>query len=217
MSKQQLRYKLDIKIDLIRLNDLPKIARLYEDAFADHFLSHMGPEFLKLLCAQFMNSPTNFGFVAKCNGSPVGFLLGTIDSEPFVQFYHQNFIVLSLIVMKRYLMDAYVRKHIIKRLGHILVAIKTLFTFPKRESTPNQYNTSVPAKLLAIGVDSNYRGIGIANKLTSHFCAEMKSKGLKEVGLSVLIWNERAIGFYKKDGWIQEESSETSLIFSRHI
>jgi len=215
--KQQHHYKLDIKIDPIRVNDLPEIARLYEDAFADHFLGHMGPKFLKLFCAQFMNSPTNYGFVAKCNGRPVGFLLGTIDSEPFNQFYHQNFIVLSLIVMKRYLMDAYVRKHITKRLGNILVAIKTLFTSPKRESNSNQDNTFEPARLLAIGVDSNHRGIGIANKLTSHFCAEMKSKGLKEVGLSVLIWNERAIGFYKKDGWIQEESSETNLSFIRSI
>jgi ribosomal protein S18 acetylase RimI-like enzyme len=215
--KQKHHYKLDIMIDPIRLNDLPEIVRLYEDAFAAHFLGHMGPKFLKLFCAQFVNSPTNYGFVAKCNGRPVGFLLGTIDSEPFYQFYHQNFIVLSLLVMKKYLMDAYVRKHITKRLGYILVAIKTLFTSPKRESNPNLYNTFVSARLLAIGVDSNSRGIGIANKLTSHFCAQMKREGFKKVGLSALAWNERAIRFYKRDGWIQEESSETSVSFIRSI
>lgn len=208
---------LDIKIDPIRLIDLPEIARLYEDAFADHFLGHMGPEFLKLFCAQFMSSTTNYGLVAKCNGNPVGFLLGTKDSDPLNQFYHQNFIALSLIVMKKYLRDAYVRKHITKRLGHILVAIKTLFTSTKRESTPNQDNTSVPARLMAIGVDSNYRGIGIANKLTSHFCAQLKLEGFEKVGLSALAWNERAMRFYKKDGWIQEEISETSVSFTRNI
>lgn len=228
MLKQQHDYSLEtkddsldtnveVKIDSIRLNDLPDIAQLYQDAFAGHFLGHMGPKFLELFCAQFMNSPTNYGFVAKCNGRPVGFLLGTIDSEPLYQFYRQNFIVLSLIVMKRYLMDGYVRKHISKRLGQIPVAIKTLFTASQRESNLKQDNTSIDGRLLAIGVDLNYRGTGIANRLTSQFCAQMKREGLKKVGLSALAWNERAIRFYKKDGWIPEECSEASVSFIRNI
>jgi|GEM_PF-2002107 len=207
----------DITIEPISQNDLPEIARLYEDAFADHFLGHMGPEFLKLFCAQFMNSPTNYGSVAKFQGRPVGFLLGNIDGEPFYQFYRQNFIGLSLIVMKRYIRDAYIRKHITQRLGQIFVALKTLFVSPKRENNPNLDDTSTPARVLAIGVDSNYRGIGIANKLTSCFCDQMKREGYNKVGLSALAWNERAIRFYKKDGWIQEESSDTSLSFIRTI
>ena len=217
MLKQEQQDKLDIKIDHLRLDDLPEIALLYENAFSDHFLGHMGPKFLKLFCSQFVNSSTNFGYAAKCNGKLVGFLLGTIDSAPFYQFYRQNFIVLVLIVMKRYLMDRYVRKHITKRLGYILTAIKTLLPSSKREANVSQGNTFAPARLLAIGVDSNHRGTEVANQLTSQFCNEMKSKGLKKVGLSVLLWNERAINFYKKDGWIQEESCETSLSFTRDI
>jgi len=215
--KHEYHNNLDIKIDHIRLNDLPEIAQLYEDAFSDHFLGHMGQKFLKLFCAQFVNSSTNYGYVAKCNGKPVGFLLGTIDNAPFYQFYRQNFIALTLIVMKRYLLDAYVRKHITKRLGYILVAMKTLLPSPKRGISTDHGNTSVPARLLGIGLDLNYRGIGIANKLTSHFCIQMKREGFRKVGLSALPWNERAIHFYKKDGWIQEDSSETSVSFSRGL
>jgi len=207
----------DIQVRRMRLNDLPEIARLYEEVFSDHFLGHMDQKFLKLFCSQFINSATNCGYVAKCNGKSVGFLLGTIDNAPFNQFYRQNFIPLAWIVVKKYLTDAYVRKHITKRLGNILVAIQTLLPSFKRESTTNQCNTLVPARLLAIGVETNYRGIGIANSLTGQFCAEMKSEGLKAVGLSVLIWNKRAINFYKKDGWIQEASCETSLSFTRKI
>ena len=216
-KEYSLDTKVEVKIDPIRLNDLPDIAKLYEDAFAGHFLGHMGPKFLELFCAQFMNSPTNYGFVAKCNGRAVGFLLGTIDCEPLYQFYRQNFLVLSLIVLKRYLMDGYVRKHITQRLGQIPVAIKALFTGPKRESNLKQDNTSINGRLLAIGVDLNYRGTGIANRLTSQFCAQMKREGLKKVGLSALAWNERAIRFYKKDGWISEECSEASVSFIRNI
>ena len=208
---------LDVKIDHIRLNDLPEIARLYEDVFADHFLGHMGQKFLKLFCSQFVNSSTNYGYVAKCNGKSVGFLLGSIDDAPFYQFYRQNFAALALIVVKQYLTDTYVRKHIAKRFGNILAAIKTLFSSPTRGISANHYNTFVPARLLAIGVQSNYRGIGIANKLTSRFCTQMEREGFKKVALSTLPWNERAIHFYRKDGWIQEDSSEASLNFIRII
>lgn len=217
MLKQKQQAKPDIKIDHLSLDDLPEIALLYEKTFADHFLGHMGPKFLKLFCAQFVNSATNFGYAAKCNGKLVGFLLGTIDTAPFYQFYRQNFIVLVLIVIRRYLIDKYVRKHIAKRLGYILTAIKTLHPFSKRETNISQSNTFAPARLLAIGVDANYRGTEVANQLTGQFCRTMKSKGFKKVGLSVLLWNERAINFYKKDGWIQEESCETSLSFTRDI
>lgn len=207
-------YMPDIEVDSIGENDLPEIARLYEEAFSDHFLGHMGQKFLTLFCAQFMNSPVNYGYVAKCDGRPVGFVLGTIGSEPFHQLYRENFIALSLIVIKRYLRDAYIRKHITKRLGNILVALKTLLPNNKGKSI-DQPNTYVPARLLAIGVNSNYRGSGIANKLTSHFCDQMKLQGFMKVGLSALAWNERAISFYKKDGWIQDGGSETSLKFIR--
>ena len=223
MLKQKYYYKphtqLNIQLDHITLNDLPETAQLYEEVFSEHFLGHLGQDFLKLFCSQFMNSPTNFGYVAKYKGKPVGFLLGTIDNDPFYKFYRQNFIVLSLNVMKRYLTDSYVRKHITKRLGHILYALKALLSPSQGASLVDQHNELVQARLLAIGVDSKYRGFGIANRLTSQFCADMKREGIKKVGLSVFAWNERAVGFYKKDDWIQEESSETSLsyCFSRYI
>ena len=215
--KQKYHNELDIKIDYIRLKDLPEIARLYEDAFADHFLGHMGQEFLALFCSQFVSSSTNYGYLAKCNGKSVGFLLGTIDDAPFNQFYRQNFIAIALIVIKRYLADTYVRKHIIQRLGNILVAIKSLFSSPKKGISADHYNTFEPARLLAIGIDLNYRGIGIGNELTSHFCKQLEREGFRKVGLSALPWNERTFRFYKKDGWIQEDSSETSLNFMRII
>lgn len=217
MLKYKYCNKLEVKIDVLGPNDIPEVAQLYEDAFSNHFLGHMGQKFLGLFCSHFVNSPTNYGYVAKYKGKPVGFLLASTDSAPFHQFYRRNFLVLALIVFKRYLMDSYVRKNIAKRLGNILVAIKTLLPFSKTGSITNQGNTFKPARLLAIGVGSKYRGIGIADKLTSHFCEEMKSKGLKKVGLSVLPWNERAINFYNKDGWIEEERSETSLSFTRDL
>ncbi|ODA41177.1 GNAT family N-acetyltransferase [Desulfosporosinus sp. BG] len=217
MLNPKYQDKPEIRVDPLRLSDTPDVARLYEEVFADHFLGHMGQKFLRLFCSQFVNSSTNYGYVAKCAEKPVGFLLASIDSAPFNKFYRQNFMVLALIVIKKYLTDSYVRKNITQRLGNILVALTTLLPSSGKEIKAEQSKTPSEARLLGIGVDSNYRGLGIADKLTSRFCEEMKNKGLKRVGLSAVPWNERAISFYKKDGWIEDERSETSVSFIRDL
>ena len=212
-----------IKIEYIKSQDLLEVARLYEKAFDDHFLGHMGQDFLKYFCAQFVNTSQNYGYVAKCEGKPVGFLLGTIAKDPLQNFYRQNLPVLSWLVLKRYLMDAYVRQHITKRLGNVKIVFKSILPSKEKSAAQGQVSDlqeaiqAKPARLLAIAVDQNYRGMGIADRLTGQFCAEMKREGYKKVGLSVLPWNERAISFYKKDGWVLEENRESSLYFSRTI
>lgn len=205
-----------IKINQIDKKDLPVIARLYEETFSNHFLGHMGQDFLKLFCSQFMNSTTNFGYVAAYNDKPIGFLIGTSAKDPFMEFYRRNFLKLSLIVMKKFLTDPYVRTHINKRLGNIRLAVKSLLLSQKGVNNFNKSNSVLPARLLAIGVDPNYRGLGAANILTGQFCSDLKRNGISRVGLSVLPWNERAINFYKKDGWLLEENRETSLYFTKN-
>jgi len=217
VSKAKQPNKQDIMVDHLRTDDLPEIARLYEEAFAEHFLGHMGQKFLELFCSQFIDSATNFGYVAKCDGKAVGFLLGSIDNAPFDKFYRQNFMAVALMVMKRYAVDPFVRKEMTKKLGNVVDALKSLLPFSNKDSNGNQLNTSPSARVMGIAVDANYRGMGVANSLSAHYCADLKSKGIKEVGLSVNIWNERAIKFYIKDGWIEEERCETSLSFTRTI
>jgi ribosomal protein S18 acetylase RimI-like enzyme len=212
------QYKLDIELDIMRLYDVPEVSRLYEEAFSEHFLGHMGRGFLELFCAEFSNSPTNYGFVARNNGRPVGFVFGSIDTDPFNHFYKNNFWRLVVLVAERYLKDDYVRKHIMKRSKCFLAALKSFMHLKDREGEfPVEQNLFAAARILAIGVDSNYRGMGIANQLTNHFCTKMKQEGFKKVGLSTLAWNKRAIHFYKKDGWILEKGNDSSLSFIRTI
>ncbi|WP_407306596.1 GNAT family N-acetyltransferase [Desulfosporosinus sp. SB140] len=218
MLNKKPQYEPGIELAAICLYDLPEIARLYQEAFSDHFLGHMGQKFLQLFCAQFINSPTNHGYVAKSNGRAVGFVLGSIDRQPFARFYRQNFWTLITLVIMRYFQDAYVRKHIVKRFGCIADALKSFVPRRHQEGeTKDEQNRFAPARILAIGVSSDYRGMGIGNQLTSYFCSKMKQEGYKKVGLSALPWNERAIHFYKKDGWVLEESNAASLSFIRTI
>lgn len=221
MLNKEPQYTLDtsdIEVDILSPYYIPEVAQLYEEVFSDHFLGHMGQGFLRLFCAQFMNSPTNYGYVAKNKGRIIGFVFGTIDGRPFSRFYRQNFWKLVFLVMARYVKDDYVRKHIKSRRSYISDALNSFFRRrPRRSKRSHERSLFTPARILAIGVAPSFRGLGIANRLTGHFCSQMKQEGIKKVGLSTLPWNERAIRFYKKDGWTVEESNDSSVSFMRSI
>lgn len=224
MSKSEPYFRLIAEVSTLKLSELPEVAHLYEAVFGDHFLGHMGQEFLQRFCTQFCNSPMNYGnygYVAKCNGKVVGFLLGSIRREPFASFYRQNFWKLTTIVLQQYFKDAYVRKHVLKRISSVADALKSYILRRRSElasaSAETAQNNSIQPRILAIGVDSNYRGQKIANQLTGFFCEKMKEAGYVEVGLSAVPENARAIRFYKKDGWIVTKSSKDSVSFVRPI
>ncbi|MDQ7093308.1 GNAT family N-acetyltransferase [Desulfosporosinus sp. PR] len=208
-----------IIVEQIQPDDIQAVVNLYRKSFRNHFLGHMGQRFLTLFVSEFVNSADNFGYVAWFNHEAVGFILATTTDTLFSKFYRKNFPVLAVITMSRYFRDPFIRKHIGKRFGHIYTALKALFSFSaKRVNNCGQKRKSpvlATARLLAIAVDKHYRGLGVASKLTSHFCKEMKVKGFKQVGLSTLRWNRRAINFYQKDGWTEEKCNETSVYFSR--
>lgn len=209
-----------IAVKTITPDDLDALVQLYQDVFSNYFLGHMGNKFLRLFCSQFINS-THYGYMAWWNGEPVGFLYGTLDTdELFSKFYKKHFLALTLIVLVRYLKDSFIRKNILSRFGHILKAITSFFGRPiirphtsSRKSVARIY----PATLLAIGVSSHYRGSGIASLLTQTYYKDLKKDRICKVCLSAFTWNKRAIAFYKKDGWTEEYSNESTSRFSRNI
>lgn len=212
--------KLDVVIQNIDFNNPDEIrmmAKVYEDSFSGYFLGHMGRKFLELLITEFVNTIGNYGYAAKFKDEPIGFILATTSNNPFNKFYRKHFLEIVIITVVRYFKDPFIRKHIGRRWGHIHNALKTFFPIRKTENIRQEEKvyTLVPPRLLAIAVESNYRGLGVANKLTGQFCTEMRTKGFKKVALSALPWNKRAIGFYKKDGWIEENYSDSSISFFR--
>lgn len=222
INKFNSNSKLDViiqSIDLENPDDLRRMAKVYEDSFSEHFLGHMGRKFLELFISEFVNTSGNYGYVAKFKDEPVGLLLATTLDKPFNKFYKKHFISIARITVSRYFRDQFIRKHLGERLGHINNALKALFFRGNASSSAQagEVGTLIPPRLLAIAVDNKYRGHSVADELTQQFCLDMKDIGFKKVALSALPWNQRAIGFYKKDGWIEESSSESSIGFYRLI
>jgi ribosomal protein S18 acetylase RimI-like enzyme len=74
-----------------------------------------------------------------------------------------------------------------------------------------------PVRLLSIAVDPEDRGSGVARLASEHFEAQVRSAGFDRVGLSVHADNERAISFYRKNGWNEIYRSEAGLWFEKVI
>jgi ribosomal protein S18 acetylase RimI-like enzyme len=204
----------------MRASDVPGIASLHRLVFVDYFLTHMGQRFLERFYAEFVDESGSYGFVAVHAGRPVGFVIGTTDSAVLHnRFYRRNLGALMLIVLERLLTDSYVRRNIMSRMMHIRRAFCTLFYHAYGgDSTYKRGScSSVPARLLSIGVAPDFRGQGVADRLVCCLFERLRQDGVECVGLSVRPDNARAIAFYKKTGWEQERVTDTATHFRHSI
>lgn len=215
--------KSSLKIRPLTHADLSAVADVHQQIFVDNFLSHLGNRFLELFYAEFIDTSNNYGFVAIYDDQIVASLLGTTDSNAlFNRFYSSHWLRLSRIVAQRTLTNSYVRQHAFQRIPHIRRAILSVFRITSK--TPSAHNAGadtgsprISARLLSIGILSEYRGQGIAERLVEYFVERLAEKGEKWIGLSVDTNNSRAIAFYEKNGWQREKTTSTSLSFYRPI
>jgi ribosomal protein S18 acetylase RimI-like enzyme len=200
--------------------DLPAVANLHREVFADHFLGHMGSRFLELFYGEFVSRPGNYGLVAVADGKVVGAVIGSTEAgRLFSDFYRRHFLRLGVTFAGRFVRDGYVRRHTRQRLGHVGMAIRSRLGLGRRKApaAPGASASagSPTARLLSIGVASSHRGTGIAAELAARFCARLAEDGVDRVGLSVRNDNPRAIAFYEKTGWKLEKSTSSSISFWR--
>ena len=199
-------------------NDVAEVASLHRQIFSDYFLTHMGQRFLERYYKEFVDQSENYGFVAVNEDVLLGFVVGMSDSERFYsRFYRRNFALLVPISLWRLAVDPYVRRHIWSRMSHGRRALRSLFGRARGQDSPieSASQSRALARLLSVGVRPECRGQGVADALVGRFCEHLQEDGFEIVGLSVRSNNNRAISFYKKNGWQQERSSETVISFVR--
>lgn len=72
-------------------------------------------------------------------------------------------------------------------------------------------------KLKTFYVDENYRGAGISKKLYNTCMSFAQDNGFQKMVLETYERFNRAIGFYKKNGFVQIEKNGELLVFERFI
>lgn len=190
---------------------------LHQQLFPDYFLTHLGPTFLELFYAQFAGRGPDLGFIGEVVGSPVGFVVGTVDPvNVYRSFYRRHLLRLAPIVVARVLRDRQVRSLLAPRLRHVAVAASSILRRSPSRAAP-QAASPRTARLLSIGVLADHRGQGIAEALATQFCASCAEAGVHRVGLSVQTENGRAIAFYEKTGWLRGGASRTGIEFVREV
>lgn len=201
------------------ISDVNAIADLHLLAFPGYFLSHLGRRFLRLFYAFFLVNEVSHCIVAVDDDKVIGLVAGTLDgTQHYTTFYRRKFVQIAITVGARFLQDPVVRREIVRRAGHLRFAAAALLRpGPQPPAVPEKESDQTPARLLSIAVHPDYRGKGVAERLTGLLISRVCRDGVSRVGLTVKSDNTRAIAFYKKDGWIVERATSESVRFYRDI
>lgn len=176
---------------LAKQSDLLQVAQIHKEQFPTHYLGQFSISLLKSFYKNLLNSGYVF-VVAEEDGKILGFVLGGEWKkiyESLNTFMKQNFL--------RSLLESAIRPKTWKKSFE-----KCLSMFRGKVSDPNNLDNIEKFTLLSIATSKLAQGKGIGIGLVSAFNDEMK-KITTRYYLSVQDTNERAIGFYKKMGFVE--------------
>lgn len=171
------------------LLDLKQVADVHIQCFKGTFIASFGHNLVTKYYEEFFNEAPLF-VVAEDENKIVGFCMGyKSGSKARSKFIRKNRLRLFF-------------KMLILCLSLNRLAISKCFNMvkPKRKISAGCLKVIAEADLLSICVLDNYKGRGLAKKLVADFEQLLVDNDLHDYTLSVYKTNDRAIGFYKKQG-----------------
>lgn len=172
--------------------DLPEVARLHVRAFPDFFLTSLGVPFLEELYGGFLAHSSGIFIVVHHEGRIVGFASGTSNPDDFFSD------------LRRRRKVAFVIKAIPAVMQNPLPVCKKLFSALRyRGEAPVSVKGPSGALLSSIGIDSAFKGSGLATELITAFEREAETHGAEYVYLTTdTHGNDRVNRFYNANGYI---------------
>lgn len=170
--------------------DLIQVAQIHKEQFTTHYLGQFSISLLEAFYRNLLDAGYVF-IVAEEDGRVLGFVIGgewERISDSLKTFIKKN--------LFRSLLESAFRPKTWKKSLLKLVSI-----FIKKVQDPNNLDSIESFTLLSIATSKDAQGKGIGSGLVKEFNKEM-SKITNRYYLSVQDTNERAIGFYKKMGFV---------------
>lgn len=177
-----------MEIRLAKVEDVPQIVRIHENAFNGFFLTTLGSRFLQFYYNAFVNSKDGIVFCAVENEHILGFSAATKLCRGFNTKLIKNNV-----------------------LSFFILAVKLLFTQPRalvrlvRNITKKSdviVDNEDYAELYSIGVLLETQGKGVGKKLLYATESALKDEGVEKVSLTTDYYNnESAIAFYHSMGY----------------
>lgn len=206
-----------ITIRPITALDAKSVAQAHCSIFPGYFLTRIGPKALECFYREFAENPEAFCLVADDRSEIVGLVAGVLNSPRFYRsFYQKNFGNLFLWVTASVMRDPSLVSELLKRAAHFFFAIRSRLKI-RGENHEFSKISSVPYRLLSIGIMPSARGKGIGEQLVESLALKFAQCGCKKMGLSVFKNNKRAIAFYEKTGWEREFCTESSIYYVKSL
>jgi len=163
-----------------------RVAELHCAALAGDFLPSLGQGFLTVFYRGVLDLGVGFGFVAIEDAQPVGFVLGSADTN----------VLFKRVMLSRVLpLGLRVIQAVIRKPALIANALET-FLYPGKENAAPE-----KAELVVIGFDGAYRGRGLGRQLVNALNDAFRAQGVRSYKVTVLQSNRGANGFYRALGF----------------
>ncbi|MFQ5947502.1 MAG: GNAT family N-acetyltransferase, partial [Acidimicrobiia bacterium] len=170
--------------------DVPVLARLHASSISTGFLSHLGVRFLDRLYRALLGWHGSVVLVADDGSGPIGFVAGVTDIAHFYRHFGRRYgLGAGTAALPRLL-----------RPSNLVRAWETW--------RYDGGDIDVPAELVSMAVAPGARGRGLGIRLGSEFLEAMLGRGSQEVKVVVGAPNARALGAYRKMGFVESGTIE---------
>ncbi len=166
------------------IDDAPAMARLHVEGITSGFLSSLGLRFMRRLYEALVGWERAVVLVADAGAGAVGFVAGVDDTAAFYRYFARHHGVAAATAA----FPALTRPSNLRR------ALETA-----RYGSGD--DAGVAAELLAMAVDSQWRGRGIGAQLGGELLSELGGRGVDAVKVVVGEANEPAIRAYRRMGF----------------
>lgn len=159
-----------------------RVAELHCAALSGDFLPSLGKSFLTVFYQGVLDLGVGFGFVVIEEDQPMGFILGTLDT---------NVLFRRVMLGRAWSLGWRLLPAIIRRPGLIVNVLET-FLYPRKEG-------KIPekAELVVVGLDTAYRGWGLGRQLVEALNGTFCVQGVRSYKVTVLASNKGANSFYQ--------------------
>ena len=186
----------------MRREHLDQAATLHLAALPHGFFAELGPRFLRLYLATYVDSPHAVALAAVDGGQLLGFVVG-----PTRPAAHRAWVLrtrgrrlaasgaLALLLRPRVAL-----RFVRTRAGRYLAGWRRGRAGGAAAAEPS----AGPAVLSHVAVDESARGQGLGRELVAAFVREAARAGAERVVLSTLDGEQGAAAFYRREGWQDE-------------
>jgi len=170
-----------MNIRLAEKNDAVQVADIHQKEIKKGFLSTLNKKFLAKIYSAIIESEIGFCVVSEKDEKIIGFISGVVNLDKFYFYF-----------LRKYLFQVFFL--LFPQIFNFRKIIDIIFYPLKEKDLPK-------AELLAMVVESQFQGQGVAGQMFKKFVSEMKNKRIDSfkvfVGGNLL----PAIKFYEKSGF----------------